>query len=140
MQFYRKNEEKIRFLVVGGWNTVFGYCVFTVLYLFFPVHYMLDMIISNIISITNSYICYKFFVFKTKGNYLLEYLRFYLVYGTAFLLNIVLLPLFVKYFKIHVLVSQAMVLIFVVIISYFGHKYFSFRISPIAANTNEINK
>jgi putative flippase GtrA len=90
---------------------------------------MLDMIISNIISITNAYICYKFFVFKTRGNYIKEYLRFYLVYGIAFALNILLLPLFVRYLKIHPLVAQAIVTLFTIIISYWGHRHFSFRLS-----------
>ena len=127
--FIKKYEEQIRYLMVGGWNTLFGYLVFVGLYFISKefIHYVIILILSYIINITNAYLCYKFFVFKTKGNYLKEYFRFYLVYGTAFLINLALLPLFVELFKIHPLIIQAIITGFTVIISYFGHKYFSFK-------------
>ena len=84
------------------------------------------MLVSNILSITNAYIGYKIFVFKTKGNYLKEYLRFYAVYGVSILLNIVLLFLAVELLKANPVVAQAVVIWLTVIISYLGHKHFSF--------------
>ena len=92
--FYKKHQEKIDYLLVGGWNTIFGYLVFVLLYYLFSskIHYILLFILSNILSITNAYIGNKVFVFKTQGNYIREYLRFYVVYGGAMMLNCVLLP------------------------------------------------
>ena len=127
-QIYSQHKEKINYLLVGGWNTLFGYAAFLVLYLWLnaSVHYLILLVISNILSITNAYIGYKIFVFKTQGNYLKEYLRFYLVYGTALLFNFILLPITVEAFKLSPPVAQAIIIWLTIIFSYFGHKYFSF--------------
>ena len=88
-----------RYFCVGVWNTLFGYSVFVVFtYMLtgkIPYAYMLAAVLSNVLAITNAYIGYKFFVFKTRGNYLREYLRFYVVYGSAALGGLVLLPILV---------------------------------------------
>jgi len=126
--FYRQHQEKINYLLVGGWNTVFGYFIFVLLYylLVHRLHYMLIFIISNIISISNAYVGYKTFVFKTKGNYLREYIRFYMVYSTALIINLGLLPLAVEFIHLSPLSAQGIIMVVNVIFSYFGHKYFSF--------------
>jgi len=96
---YHKHKEKINYLLVGGWNTVFGYFTFVLLYFLFSqrIHYLFLLVISSILSITNAYIGYKTFVFKTKGNYVREYLRFYLVYGGVMLINFIALPIIVEF-------------------------------------------
>ncbi len=125
---YHKHKEKINYLLVGGWNTVFGYFAFVALYYLFSayVNYIILLLISNVFSITNAYVGYKIFVFKTKGNYLKEYLKFYAVYGVSMLLNIILLFLAVELLKANPVVAQAAVIWLTVIISYLGHKHFSF--------------
>lgn len=128
-RFIDKYREQLRYLFVGGWNTIFGYLVFTGLYFLLNrrFHYSLIFIISYVISITNSYICNKVFVFKTRGNYLIEYLRFYLVYALSFVINLGALFILVEYFKVHLLFAQAILTLLTIILSYFGHKFFSFR-------------
>jgi len=124
----QRNTEFIRFLIAGAWNTAFGYGVFILLfYMPWKLHYIVVLILSNIITITNAYFCYKIFIFKTRGNYAREYLRFYGVYGITFGINLLLLPVFVEILKIHPVISQGMVLSVTIFASYFGHKHFSFR-------------
>ena len=80
--------QSIRYIITGIWNTVFGILVYALLIkLLGENHYILLAVVSNIISITNAYICYKLFVFKTKGNILKEYLKCYVVYGLSMLLE-----------------------------------------------------
>lgn len=138
-ELVRKHEEKIRYLVVGAWNTAFGYLAFA--FLLFALqqvlHYMLVLVFSYVVSISNAYICYKFFVFKTKGNYIKEYLRFYLVYGFSFLINIILLPAFVEIFNVVPVISQGIITILIAITSYYGHKYYSFNVSVLVHESNE---
>ena len=97
------------------------------LYYLIPLHYMVTVIIANIVAITNAYICYKFLVFKTRGNYLKEYLRFYVVYGGSMILGLTLLPLFVELLRLHPVVAQTIIIPIGIIVSYLGHKHFSFR-------------
>ncbi|MFA6002215.1 MAG: GtrA family protein [Thermoleophilia bacterium] len=131
-KLFNLHEEKIRFLLVGSWNTAVGFLLFIVLFelLHDVIHYSVILTIGYVIAISQAYICYKFLVFKTKGNYLREYLRFYLVYAVAFLLNLAMLPVFVEVLKISPIVSQGVIVMITVIISYVGHKRFSFSISP----------
>lgn len=128
-RLYHYHHEKINYLLIGGWNTLLGYLIFVALYYLFRqiIHYLILLIISNILSITNAYISYKIFVFKTRRNYLREYLRFYVVYGGAFALNFILLPVCVELFHIQPVIAQGVLMFLTVIFSYFGHKNYSFK-------------
>ncbi len=81
-----------RYLCVGAFNTVLGYCAFAAcLYLlnlalpqrFLSLTVVLASVVSNPLSITVAYFGYKFFVFRTRGNYLREWLKCFAVYGSA---------------------------------------------------------
>jgi putative flippase GtrA len=131
--------QVFRYLVVGGLNTAFGYGSFAVAnYLLtgrLPYPYMFANLAANVFSITFAFIGYKFFVFKTKGNFWREYLRTYAVYGTSMLVGFVLLPtlVFLLGFVIHraqvvPYVAQALCTGMVVVGSYVAHKRFSFRV------------
>ncbi|RJQ33035.1 MAG: GtrA family protein [Actinobacteria bacterium] len=124
----KNHEQKIKYLFVGGWNTIFSFAVFSFFYFAFHkvVHYIVILVVNYIIGITNAYICYKIFVFKTKGNYLKEYLKFYVVYGMAFAINAVTLPFAVEILKLSPIIAQAGIVLITVCISYTGHKHFSF--------------
>ncbi|MFA5839265.1 MAG: GtrA family protein [Candidatus Margulisiibacteriota bacterium] len=127
-QLYSRHKDKINYLLVGGWNTLFGYLVFVGLYFWLGnrTNYLVLLLISNVLSITNAYIGYKLLVFKTRGNYFREYLRFYMVYGAAILINFLLLPIAVEVLKITPPVAQGILMWLTVVVSYIGHKYFSF--------------
>ncbi len=81
-----------RYLIAGCVNTIVGYCTFLIclsllskviaaryLYLAAP----LASVISTPANITLAYFGYKFFVFRTRGNYLMEWLKCFAVYGTG---------------------------------------------------------
>lgn len=127
-----RHREKIIYLAAAAWNTVFGLFVFAALYYFLSekVHYLLVLVLSNVISITNAYLSYKFFVFKTYGNHLREYLRFYLVYGASFLINVILMLVFVDSLGINPVFAQGIVLFIILVSSYVSHKYYSFKCIP----------
>ena len=64
------HQKKVRFLLVGLWNTIFGYLVFVGLdylfNLFFSpryVAYMSAAVLSNIIAVTLAYFFHKHFTF-----------------------------------------------------------------------------
>ena len=126
---FNPHREKILYLLVGGWNTIFGYGTFVALYylLHHYIHYLFILIVTNIITITNAYIGYKIVVFRTKGNYLREYLRYYLVYGVSFIINLILLPIAVELLQLSPVIAQAIIMMLTIIISFLGHKHFSFK-------------
>ncbi|NOX26536.1 MAG: GtrA family protein [Deltaproteobacteria bacterium] len=122
-------SPKMRYLLAGGWNTVFGYGVGVGLYnaLAAYMHILLIGTIANIISISMSFITYKLFVFRTKGQWLREYIRTYIVYGGASLVGILLLWLLVDGYGLKIWLAQGGVIFFTVIISYTGHSRFTFH-------------
>ena len=126
------NSKPLRFLVIGGWNTAFAYISLAILYYLLSdkIHYMIIIGFSGIINITNAYICHKFFVFKTRGNYLKEYLRYYVIYSVPIGIGLVFFPFCIEILKMNFYVTQALLTFLTVIISYFGHKHVSFRVRP----------
>lgn len=129
---YRKNREEIhrmvRYLAVGGWNTLFGLGVYSLLYALFKnsVNYLALTIPTNILAITNAYLCYKLLVFRTKGNWWREYWRCYVVYGGGALLGMAMLFLLVSGCGFHPVAAQVLTVAMTIAGSYVGHKYFSF--------------
>lgn len=91
------------------------------------VHYLIILSISYVVSITNAYVGYKLFVFRTRGNIIQEYFRFYIVYGASFIFNLLSLPLFIEMLELNVYVAQAIVTVITILGSYVLHKKFSFR-------------
>jgi putative flippase GtrA len=122
-------KQKIRYLLAGAWNTIFGYTlgVFAYLSLGDHMHIIFISILVNIIAITMSFLSYKLFVFKTPGKWFMEYLKIYLVYGGTALIGTFLLWGFVDYFKISIWISQGLVLGLLFIISFILNKNFTFK-------------
>lgn len=124
-----KINKHLRYLLAGGWNTVFGYGIMIFLFKILSnfLNIVVIAIIGNFLSITMSFLTYKTFVFQKKGNWVYEYLRCYLVYGGLAILNIVMNWVFVDYFHISIWISQGICIPVAVLISYFGHSKFTFK-------------
>lgn len=122
-------SEKLRYLLVGGWNTVFGYLTGVSLFMMLGqhLHIVLIAIMSNVIAISMSFITYKLLVFKTCGKWISEYLKCYLVYGANALFGIFLLWLLVDYFFFNIWLAQGAIIAMTVIFSYLMHKRFTFK-------------
>ena len=120
-----------RYLLVGGCNTAFGYGLYTLLNYTLShktaYGYLVAAVLSYLISTTLAFLGYKFLVFKTAGDFWGEYLRVWVVYGTAIVANLLLLPVLVELLNMNSYVAQAVLVVVTVAVSFFGHKRFSFR-------------
>jgi short-subunit dehydrogenase/putative flippase GtrA len=136
------DPKKQKYLLVGLWNTIAAYTLFAGLYFYLQnyLNYLIILSISQICGLTNAYFSYKFFVFKTKGNFIKEYIRFCLVYGTTFVANLILISIFVGFLGLNIYFCQAIISIFVVVLAYLGHEYFSFSPSFSLFEINLSNK
>lgn len=123
------NREKISYLLAGGWNTVFGYGIGLLFYYVMGGrdHVVFVGVAANICAITMAFFTYKVFVFRTKGNWLVEYLRCYLVYGGSAAMGIGLLWLAVDGLGLPFWMAQGLVVLVTVVVSYLGHSRFTFR-------------
>jgi putative flippase GtrA len=126
-----------RYLIVGLWNTAFGYGTYAgftaLLTPHVPHAYILASVIANAITITVAFLAYKWFVFKTRGDYLREWIRCVAVYGGSALMGTLLLPALV--FGLHHFtrfnasapyIAGAMLLGLSAVASFLGHRNFSF--------------
>jgi len=146
------SNRGIRYLLAAGCNTLFGICNTLALTRLFIVLYPSQpklmgtyaMLLSSFINIAFSFLTYKWFVFKSKGDYLKEYLRSLLVYLPSIAINtMAVAPLSAAlsfldapikgltnihggsvYLAIILLVTTTFTL------SFFGHKHVSFREIP----------
>ena len=130
--------QVVRYLLVGGFNTCFGYALFVAFnYLFRALGVYgseIASLLGNVIAITVAFLGYKWFVFRTHGNYLREWMRCLSVYGSSVLFALVMLPpltLLLRRWYGHSQmasnVAAAILTVVTVAASYFGHKHFSFR-------------
>jgi len=130
-----------RYLLVGLWNTVFGYGTFALftaaLNPIVPHSYIWASLLSSLLNITVAYLGYKWFVFRTKGNYLREWIRCVGVYSGGIAFTLVALPVLVVAIRrnTHFLgeapyIAGAVLMVVVVLYSYIAHKNFSFRPQP----------
>lgn len=128
----------VRYLLVGAWNAVFGYGTFAlftaVLNPVVPHGYIWASFFSSLLNITVAYLGYKWFVFRTRGNYLREWLRCVTVYSGGIIFGLIALPVLVLLIRHHTrfdaqapYIAGAILMFFMVVYSFLGHKKFSFR-------------
>lgn len=124
-------DQKIRFLLFGGINTVMGYSVYSALtlWVFHEVRfgYVLSLLCAYAVSIVVAFLLYRRFVFVVVGNVVQDFLRFVVVNLAAISTNLALLPTLVELGGLPPLVAQALVLLVTTLGSFFGHRMFSFR-------------
>jgi len=125
----RRRREQLLYLVVGAWNTLFGYLVWALLqYLLHDyVYYLFILVLAWFPAVLNAYVGYRFFVFRSKGSVWRELPRFSLVYVGTLCVGLVGLPILLHVLPFSIYVTQALFTGAMVIASYLSHKYFSFR-------------
>lgn len=127
-----------RYLLIGGFNTFFGYALFALLNWCFTgtgsYSYMYAAVLGNLIAITIAFLGYKWFVFRTHGNYLAEWIRCLGVYGGSMLIGWAGLPILVTILRRHLhrpelapYIAAAIMMAVTIPFSFLGHKRISFR-------------
>ena len=126
-----------RYLAVGACNTLFGYGCFALLTMLLnpliAYGYVVASLLANLLAITFSFLGYKWFVFKTQGDYFKEWIRCIGVYTGSMLLSAAALPFVVALVRHQTgnaqtapYIAGAIVLVFSVVFSFFGHRHISF--------------
>jgi putative flippase GtrA len=126
-------SQPSRFLLVGGWNTVFGFLSFAGLWHVtrpLALHYSLVLAIATVLAVTNAFACYRLFVFRSSSPLLHDYLRFWASYAFLIGLQFAALSLCVSGLGLQPVLSQALVLAASLVVSYFAHQRFTFRQPP----------
>lgn len=119
----RPSSRFVRFLLVGGLNTAFGYGVF-VACLWLGMHYAIAGAISTVLGILFNFKSTGNLVFRSKGNRKLP--RFVAVYAIIYLVNTLSLGVMLR-FGIHEWLGGLILLVPSAILSYVLNRHFVFR-------------
>jgi len=133
MFLFIPNEDtklKIRFLITGSINTIFGYvCGVTVYNSFYDkISILLIGLISNFLSISFSFLTNKFFVFKnSKGSFFLQYLKSFLTQGLVIIIGVATLWFCITILDLSIYISQGFVVGISILLLFILHKKFTFK-------------
>jgi putative flippase GtrA len=125
-------NQKVAFLMVGATNTVIGFLLFVVFqYTIGQLWgYLATLAFAHVFSVLCAFVLYRTFVFKVRGHVLRDLARFEVVYLVSLGVNYAVLPILVELFGIAPIPAQALIVFITTLISFFGHRGFSFRRSP----------
>lgn len=128
MDKWLKIPQIVKFLVIGSLNAAISYIIYAIAVLLLgEAHYQLCVILQWTISSVISYFNQKFFVFCTKGNYLKEYLKCCSTWAVSYVLNVIVLEIFVRFLIKNVYIAQFISLFIVSAVTYVLFKYFAFK-------------
>ncbi len=129
--FWFKLPDKIRYVLVGGFNATVQYLLFILfLWLLGEQRYQFSLVLSWVISSLSSFATQKIFVFCTKGNFqkwVQEYVKCVGVWITSYFINAVILDLLVRLGEITPYIAQIIAIACTTITGYILFKYFAFK-------------
>ena len=128
MNTWLKIPDYIRFIIIGSINAAISYLIYALaVFVIGEHHYQLCVFLQWGLSSVISYLNQKFFVFCTKGNYVKEYLKCCTTWGISYILNVVILEVFVRFLIKNVYIAQFISLFIVSISTYILFKCFAFK-------------
>ena len=138
-----KQNEKLRFLLVGGFNTATSFIIYYIFLYLTSGREQLSLFLMNLININISITTMRYYVFRSTGNFLKEYSKAFSSYIVLYFVNMGLLAFFVRVVHIaerlpqnsflldipnlNKAVAQICCICIITLMTFFVHKYFSFR-------------
>lgn len=128
MKHWFNISDKIRFLLVGGFNASVSFAIYSLICLFIGNGlYQLALIIAWVLSSIVSFSTQKFLVFRGNGFWLKEYCKCCTTWFFSYIINAILLETFVKFLDLNVYLAQIIATLFCAIFNYILFKRFAFR-------------
>lgn len=118
----------LRFIIIGGWNTVFSYLAFSGLYYVFGGGWgdIFVQLFAGFLGITHAFIMHKFVTYRSCGVWWHEYLKFYVVYGLQIIVQAILFWVCTTWLGYNGYIVQFTTTLLLTIVSYWAHKCYSF--------------
>ena len=122
------SDQRSRYLMIGGVNTVFGFALFTVLYLTLEGYFsdLTIFVFSQMIAVMFSHFTQRKFVWVSEVSYRYELFKFATTYLFISVLNLGLLAIAINVMHLPVLQSQYLIGILLITISYWLQRKFVF--------------
>lgn len=122
-------RRPVRFVLIGGFNSVFAYLTFVALQLTLGrvVHYLVVLVVMNVIAIVEAYVMQRWLVWRVHGRWWADLARFSLVYLVVLAVNAVLLPVLHELLNLPILLAQAAIMVASAVGTFVVHRGFTFR-------------
>lgn len=131
MEITASHSLKIRYVVVGIWNTAFSFGMFWVLLHLLEAHigYLAVLTIAYPITVIQSHFMQRKFVWLSNSSYKSELLRFTVIYVALYLANIILLFVAVDMYHFEPFSSQVLISLALIVFSFYVNRRWTF-LSP----------
>ena len=126
IKYLKLSKHFTSFLFIGGFNTLVCMLVFWLFSDKLKFNYLLSSGIMNIFGIIEGYILNAKFLYKTKLKFK-ELLKYFNVYAIAFILNLLLMYLFVSILGVQKICAQILTTGILTLLNYQIVKLFVFR-------------
>jgi putative flippase GtrA len=120
------STRKIKFLLVGFWNTFFGLTIFYFLSNTLT-NYQYALILSFILATIQSHCTQRNIVWNSTNAYTHELFKFSLGISFFYIINAALLPICVELFELDVFLSQILITLTLTISSFYLQKGYVFK-------------
>ena len=125
------DDERTRFVLVGGVNTVIGYSLFALAQVTLgeAIGYLGSLALSYAVAVIIAFFLHRRFTFRVQGtgSPALDLVRFIGVNLAVLGVNAVVLAVLVEVAGLPPLGAQAIALVVATVLSYLGHRFISFR-------------
>ena len=123
-----KLSDKIRFLLVGGFNASISYLIFSAICLIVgESYYQASLACAWIISSITSFTTQRLFVFNVKGNIIKQYFKCCTTWVFSYFINATMLEILVQKIELNVYFAQIIATLISAIFTYVSFKTFAFR-------------
>ena len=126
--FWFNLSDKIRFLIVGGFNAGVSYLIFSIICLIIgEEYYQASLASAWIVSSVVSFTTQRYLVFNVEGNLFKQYCKCCTTWLFSYLINAILLEILVQKAIINVYFAQIIATLTCAIFTYILFKTFAFR-------------
>ncbi|CAB4330804.1 unannotated protein [freshwater metagenome] len=130
MKLLRAAPLQVRYTIVGLWNTFVGFGLFTMFIYVLPVsRYLLALMLATVFAGMNAYLTQRIYVWQSSATIKKEASKFFTVYITQSVANVILLYLLVNYLNLNPLWTQYVIATVLIVLTYLSHKYWTFKVS-----------
>ena len=116
-------KQVVSFILIGILNTIVGYSLYA-LFIYFGFNYMLSVLFATILGVLFNFKTIGKFVFNNSSN--TKILKFFLVYGAVFIVNISVIKLF-KIYNFNDYIAGLVAVFPASIVSFVLNKYYVFK-------------
>lgn len=127
-KFWFSLPDKIRFLLVGGFNASVSYVIYSLFCLLLGQNaYQTALAVAWIITSFVSFTTQKFLVFQGNGNWVKEYFKCCTTWIFSYMINAAVLEALVKVLHMNVFIAQIIATLTAAIFTYILFKKFAFK-------------